>query len=76
MDNVNDSLKVGELWYLTIRPDRSVVFASTNHIRTLVNKAGLKNAQTPIVLDCLHISAADFTAFRGFAVSYNCKIQL
>jgi sodium-independent sulfate anion transporter 11 len=52
---------------LAIRPDRSVTFPSVNYLRTLINKSGIRES-VPVVVDCLHISAADFTASKGFAV--------
>ena len=61
--------QVGEMSYVMICPDRSIIFASTNYVRTLINKTGLKSGKSPVVLDCQHVSSADFTAAKGFAVS-------
>ncbi|GAB0097649.1 sodium-independent sulfate anion transporter [Sergentomyia squamirostris] len=47
--------------YLMITPDRCLIFPSTEYVRHLVNKQGIKN-QTPVVLDCSHIYGADYTA--------------
>lgn len=47
--------------YLMLTPDRSLIFPSSDFVRNLINKHGLKN-QTPVVIDCTHIYGADFTA--------------
>ncbi|XP_059619978.1 sodium-independent sulfate anion transporter-like [Phlebotomus argentipes] len=47
--------------YLMITPDRCLIFPSTEYVRNLVNKQGLKS-QTPVVIDCSHIYGADYTA--------------
>lgn len=54
--------------YLFVTPDRALVFPSISYVRNLINKAGVREGQSrlPLVLDCTHISSADFTAARGF----------
>ncbi|XP_055710785.1 sodium-independent sulfate anion transporter-like isoform X2 [Phlebotomus papatasi] len=47
--------------YLMITPDRCLIFPSTEYVRNLVNKQGIKS-QTPVVIDCSHIYGADYTA--------------
>ncbi|XP_058443161.1 sodium-independent sulfate anion transporter-like isoform X1 [Malaya genurostris] len=47
--------------YLMLTPDRSLIFPSSDFVRNLINKHGMKN-QTPVVIDCTHIYGADFTA--------------
>jgi hypothetical protein len=49
------------------------MFPSVSYIRTLINRTGLKQGEErlPVVLNCIHISAADFTATKGFNVSEN-----
>ncbi|XP_055585987.1 sodium-independent sulfate anion transporter-like isoform X2 [Uranotaenia lowii] len=47
--------------FLMLTPDRSLIFPSSDFVRNLINKHGLKN-QTPVVIDCTHIYGADFTA--------------
>jgi len=57
-----------EQHYLSITPDRGIVYPSVSYIRTLVSKAGIKqgNSELPVVIDCEHISHADFTAANSF----------
>jgi len=54
--------------YLRVAPDQGIVFPSVSFIRNLVNKAGSKhgNSRMPVVIDCEHISKADFTAASSF----------
>lgn len=54
--------------YLSIRPDQGIVFPSVSYIRNLVSKAAIKQGQSKmiVVLDCSHMSQADFTAAEGF----------
>ena len=49
-------------------PDQAIVFPSVSFIRNLVTKAGSKhgNSLMPVVIDCEHISKADFTAASSF----------
>lgn len=47
--------------FIMLTPDRSLIFPSSDFVRNLINKHGLKN-QTPVVIDCTHIYGADFTA--------------
>jgi hypothetical protein len=70
---LDDFLKIGNIPYLTICPDRAIMFPSVSYIRTLINRTGLKQGEErlPVVLNCIHISAADFTATKGFNVSEN-----
>ncbi|KAI5728224.1 hypothetical protein M8J77_013161 [Diaphorina citri] len=55
--------------YLTITPDRALVFPSVGYVRNVVSKAGLKDgyACLPVVLDSTHIQGADFTAAKGIS---------
>ncbi|KAI5723725.1 hypothetical protein M8J76_010123 [Diaphorina citri] len=55
--------------YLTITPDRALVFPSVGYVRNVVSKAGLKHgyACLPVVLDSTHIQGADFTAAKGIS---------
>ena len=61
-------LKVAGEEYLRVAPDQGIVFPSVSFIRNLVNKAGSKhgNSGMPVVIDCEHISKADFTAASSF----------
>ena len=54
-------------------PDRALVFPSISYVRSVINKAGISQGQSrwPVVLDCSHISSADFTAAKGFKVKSN-----
>ena len=54
--------------YLSIRPDQGIVFPSVSYIRNLVSKAAIKQGQSKmmVVIDCSHMSQADFTAAEGF----------
>ena len=50
-------------------PDRALTFPSINYVRNVINKAATRppcNPSIPVVLDCSHISSADFTAAKGF----------
>ncbi|CAB3363911.1 Hypothetical predicted protein [Cloeon dipterum] len=55
------------LEYLLMTPDRSLAFPSVEYVRALVLKAGLKLGDNylPVVIECRHIQAADFTAAEG-----------
>ncbi|KAL1453330.1 hypothetical protein WDU94_007476 [Cyamophila willieti] len=55
--------------YLTITPDRSLVFPSVGYVRNVVSKAGLKDGHSclPVVIDSTHIQGADFTAAKGIS---------
>ena len=63
--------QVGNISYLMIIPDRALMFPSVSYLRTMINKTGLKHSKEshPVVLNCQHISAADFTATKGFQVN-------
>jgi len=54
--------------YLSIRPDQGIVFPSVSYIRNLISKAAIKQGQSKmmVVIDCSHMSQADFTAAEGF----------
>jgi len=55
--------------YLWVSPDRALTFPSINYVRNVINKAATRppcNPSIPVVLDCSHISSADFTAAKGF----------
>ncbi len=54
--------------YLFVTLDRALVFPSVSYVRNKINKAGIRQgeARLPLVLDCSHISNADFTAANGF----------
>ncbi len=54
--------------YLFVSIDMALVFPSVSYVRNKINKAGVRegNSRMPLVLDCSHISSADFTAARGF----------
>ena len=56
----------GEFLYITL--DRALVFPSVSYVRHQINKAAISTGQSqlPVVLDCSHISSADFTAAEGF----------
>lgn len=60
--------KVNNIPYLLVVPDRALVFPSIGYVRSVINKAGINQGQSrwPVVLDCSHISSADFTAAKGF----------
>jgi solute carrier family 26 (sodium-independent sulfate anion transporter), member 11 len=47
-----------------VTPDRSLSFPSVEYVRALVLKAGIKQGDSylPVVIQCKHIQAADFTA--------------
>ena len=53
---------------MSIRPDQAIVFPSVSYIRNLVTKAAIKQGQSKmmVVIDCSHMSQADFTAAEGF----------
>lgn len=55
--------------YLTITPDRALVFPSVGYVRNVVSKAGRKdgNSSMPVVIDSSHIQGADFTAAKGIS---------
>lgn len=55
--------------FLWASPDRALTFPSVNYVRNVINKAATRAAagdMMPVVLDCTHISSADFTAAKGF----------
>jgi len=52
--------------YIWVSPDRALIFPSTNYVRNIINKAAVKRRDIPVVLDCTHISSADFTTAKGF----------
>lgn len=54
--------------YLHVTPDQGITFPSVSYIRNLVSKAGLKqgHSEMPLVINCQHISHADFTAASSF----------
>ena len=56
----------GEFLYITL--DRALVFPSVSYVRHQINKSAISTGQSqlPVVLDCSHISSADFTAAEGF----------
>ncbi len=64
-----DQLSVPGTEYLVVHLDRSLVFPSVNHVRAAVNKVGLRQggSTAPLVIDCVHIYASDYTAAAGFA---------
>jgi anti-anti-sigma regulatory factor len=45
-----------------------LIFPSVSYVRNQINKAGVQDGESrlPLVLDCAHISSADFTAAEGF----------
>ena len=53
---------------MLIRLDRALVFPSVSFVRNVINKAGLREAEAriPVVIDCMHVFSADFTAAKGF----------
>ncbi|XP_059472073.1 sodium-independent sulfate anion transporter-like isoform X2 [Neocloeon triangulifer] len=55
------------LEYLLVTPDRSLSFPSVEYVRALVLKAGLKlgDSYLPVVVECRHIQAADYTSAEG-----------
>ena len=55
--------------YLLLRIDRSLVFPAANHVRNIINKAGLGQGRSyiPVVVDCGHVFTADFTGAKSFA---------
>ena len=56
--------------YLLIAPDRDLVFPSIGYVRSVINQAAVEEGQSrlTVVVDCGRISAADFTAAKGFKV--------
>ena len=54
--------------YLFVSIDMALVFPSVSYVRNKINKAGVRDGHSrmPLVLDCSHISTADFTAAKGF----------
>ena len=52
--------------FLWASPDRALTFPSVNYVRNVINKAAARSGMIPVVLDCTHISSADFTAAKGF----------
>ena len=52
--------------FIWVSPDRALIFPSTNYVRNIINKAAAKRRSIPVVLDCTHISSADFTTAKGF----------
>ena len=54
--------------FLWTSPDRALSFPSINYVRNVINKAAIRPPCNgiPVVLDCTHISSADFTAAKGF----------
>lgn len=51
--------------YLTITPDRSLVFPSVEYVRAVISKHGTRQGTAvPVVIDSTHIQAADFTAAK------------
>lgn len=52
--------------YIWVSPDRALIFPSTNYVRNIINKAAVRRRDIPVVLDCTHISSADFTTAKGF----------
>ncbi len=65
--------QVNNIPFLMVVPDRALVFPSISYVRSVINKAGISQGQSqwPVVLDCSHISSADFTAAKGFKVKGN-----
>jgi len=47
-----------------LTPDRCLIFPSVDYVRNLVTKYSRRaeSVATPVVIDCLHIYGADFTA--------------
>jgi solute carrier family 26 (sodium-independent sulfate anion transporter), member 11 len=65
MTQINNQLQSKSgLEYLLVTPDRSLAFPSVEYVRALVLKAGVKHGDSllPVVVECGHIQAADFTA--------------
>jgi len=58
--------EAGQFLFVTL--DRALIFPSVTYVRHKINKAGIREGQSklPLVLDCSHISTADFTAANGF----------
>jgi len=54
--------------YIYVTLDRALIFPSVSYVRNQINKAGVQDGESrlPLVLDCAHISSADFTAAEGF----------
>jgi len=54
--------------FLFVTLDRALIFPSVSYVRHKINKAGVREGESrlPLVLDCSHISNADFTAAEGF----------
>ncbi|KYN02976.1 Sodium-independent sulfate anion transporter [Cyphomyrmex costatus] len=63
---VHKATSISGFEYLVITPDRSLVFPSVEYVRAVISKQGLREGTTvPVVIDCTHIQAADFTAAKG-----------
>jgi hypothetical protein len=66
--------------YLSIRPDQGIVFPSVSYIRNLISKAAVKQGKSKmiVVIDCSHMSQADFTAadsFRAMLADFQARHQ-
>lgn len=48
-------------------PDRSIIFPSVEFVRHEIDKQGQKT-HLPVVLDCMHIFGADYTAAKVVAL--------
>ncbi|XP_050432444.1 sodium-independent sulfate anion transporter-like isoform X2 [Adelges cooleyi] len=53
--------------YLTITPDRYLVFPSVDYVKNLIIKHN-KKKNLPVVIDCSHIYGADFTTAKVIKV--------
>ena len=63
--DLHDDVRTKFLW---VSPDRALTFPAINYVRSVISKAATTRAEStmPVVVDCSHISSADFTAAKGF----------
>ncbi|CAL4110420.1 unnamed protein product, partial [Meganyctiphanes norvegica] len=57
-----------ECRYVQVKISHGVQYPSSSHVRTAVNKAGLREACgfDPVVVDCSQLQTLDYTAAKGF----------
>ena len=54
---------------MVVHLDRSLVFPAVNHVRGAITKIGLGEGRSvaPVVVDCSHVYASDYTAAEGLS---------